>query len=81
MARLENVKKNHFVSTLPKIINQKLVDNYRVKLFLKIKDSFERNKESLKNDELLFIKLLKNKCFINILKPINNSWFFPFIRA
>ena len=81
MARLENVKKNHFVSTLPKIINQKLVDNYRVKLFLEIKDSFERNKESLKNDELLFIKLLKNKCFINILKPINNSWFSPFIRA
>lgn len=81
MARLENVKKNHFVFSLPKTINQKLVDSYRVKLFLKIKDSFERNKESLKNDELLFINLLKNKSFISILKPMNNFWFTPFIRA
>ncbi len=72
MARLKNVKKNHFVSTLPTAINQQLVDGYRVKLFLKIKDSFERNKKSLKNDELLFI---------TVLKPMNNFWFTPFIRA
>lgn len=68
MARLKNIKKNHFVSTLPTAINQQLVDGYRIKLFLKIKDSFERNKKSLKNDELL-------------LKPMNNFWFTPFIRA
>ena len=72
MARLKNVKKNHFVSTIPKTINQKLVNSYRIKLFLKIKDSFERNKKSLKNDELLFI---------TVLKPMNNFWFTPFIRA
>ena len=48
MARLKNVKKNHFVSTLPTAINKQLVDGYRVKLSL---------------------------------KPINNFWFTPFIRA
>ena len=60
------------VSIIPKTINRKLVNSYRIKLFLKIKDSFERNKKSLKNDELLFI---------TVLKPMNNFWFTPFIRA
>ena len=46
MRRLNRSK--DFVSTLPKEINQKLVDGYRVKLSL---------------------------------KPINNFWFTPFIRA
>ena len=60
------------VSAIPKTINQKLVNSYRTKLFLKIKDSFERNKKSLKNDDLLFI---------TVFKPINNFWFTSFIRA
>ncbi len=40
MARLKNVKKNHFVSTLPTAINQQLVDGYRVKLSLKPINNF-----------------------------------------
>ena len=42
MRRLNRSK--DFVSTLPKEINQKLVDGYRVKLFAKIKDSLDNKK-------------------------------------
>jgi len=55
MQRLE--KFNHEVSTLPKKITEKLVDECKVKLFE------------------------KNKGFVNIFKPINNSWFTPIVGA
>ena len=50
MRRLNRSK--DFVSTLPKEINQKLVDGYRVKLFAKIKDSLDRKKLALEKEQI-----------------------------
>ena len=69
-----------FVSTLPKAINQKLVDGYRIKLFAKIKDSFEKKKQSIDKEQIELKEWLDKKRF-NLLKPINNYWFSPYIRA
>lgn len=78
MRRLNRSK--DFVSTLPKEINQKLVDGYRVKLFAKIKDSLDKDRIiTLNKEELEFKKWLENKNFIN--QPINNGWFNPYIGA
>ncbi len=69
-----------FVSTLPKAINQKLVDGYRIKLFAKIKDSFEKKKQSIDKEQIELKEWLDKKRF-NLLKPINNSLFSPMLRA
>ena len=79
MRRLNRSK--DFVSTLPKEINQKLVDGYRVKLFSKIKDSLDKKKQSLQKEQIEFKERLDKNRYINSLKPINNYWFSPYIRA
>ena len=79
MRRLNRSK--DFVSTLPKEINQKLVDGYRVKLFAKIKDSLDRKKQSVDKEQIEFKEWLDKNRYINSLKPINNYWFSPYIRA
>ena len=79
MRRLNRSK--DFVSTLPKEINQKLVDGYRVKLFAKIKDSLDRKKQSLQKEQIEFKERLDKNRYINSLKPINNYWFSGYIRA
>ena len=79
MRRLNRSK--DFVSTLPKEINQKLVDGYRVRIFAKIKDSLDRKKQSLQKEQIEFKEWLDKNRYINSLKPINNYWFSPYIRA
>ena len=80
MRKTKNSYIDSSVSTLPKKISQKLIDGYRVKLFSKIKDSFDKDRTTPVNkDELEFKKWLEDKNFIN--QPINNTWFIPFIRA
>lgn len=81
MRRLNRSK--DFVSTLPKEINQKLVDGYRVRIFAKIKDSLDRKKLALEKEQ---IELKEFKEFIykkrfSTLKPANNYWFSRYIRA
>ena len=78
MRRLNRSK--DFVSTLPKEINQKLVDGYRVKLFAKIKDSLDKKKQSVDKEQIELKEWIDKKSF-NSLNPINNSWFIPFLRA
>ena len=78
MRRLNRSK--DFVSTLPKEINQKLVDGYRIKLFAKIRDSFEKKKQSIDKEQIELKEWLDKKRF-NLLKPINNSLFSPMLRA
>ena len=73
MRRLNRSK--DFVSTLPKEINQKLVDGYRVKLFSKIKDSLDKKKQSLQKEQIEFKEWLKD------LKPFNNSSYSLYIGA
>ncbi len=70
-----------FVSTLPKAINQKLVDGYRIKLFAKIRDSFEKKKQSIDKEQIELKEWTDKKSFRNILNPVNNYWFSPMIRA
>ena len=79
MRRLNRSK--DFVSTLPKEINQKLVDGYRVRIFAKIKDSLDRKKQSLRKEQIEFKEWLDKNRYINSLNPINNYWFSPYIRA
>ena len=77
MRRLNRSK--DFVSTLPKEINQKLVDGYRIKLFAKIRDSFEKKKQSIDKEQIELKELLYKKSFIN--QPVNNFYFTPYIGA
>ena len=79
MRRLNRSK--DFVSTLPKEINQKLVDGYRVKLFAKIKDSLDNKKQSINKEQIELKEWLDKKSFRNILNPVNNYWFSRYIRA
>ena len=79
MRRLNRSK--DFVSTLPKEINQKLVDGYRVKLFAKIKDSLDKKKQSINKEQIELKEWTDKKSFRNILNPVNNYWFSPMIRA
>ena len=79
MRRLNRSK--DFVSTLPKEINQKLVDGYRVRIFAKIKDSLYRKKLALEKEQIDFKEWLDKNRYINSLNPINNSWFTPYIGA
>ena len=79
MRRLNRSK--DFVSTLPKEINQKLVDGYRVRIFAKIKDSLEKKKQSVDKEQIELKEWLKDKKSFNILEPINNPLFMPYIGA
>ena len=78
MRRLNRSK--DFVSTLPKEINQKLVDGYRIKLFAKIKDSLDRKKLALEKEQIELKEFIYKKRF-STLKPANNYWFSGYIRA
>ena len=78
MRRLNRSK--DFVSTLPKEINQKLVDGYRIKLFAKIKDSLDRKKLALEKEQIELKEFIYKKRF-STLKPANNYWFSRYIRA
>ena len=74
-------EKNSLVLNIPSNLNQKLIDGYRVKLFAKIKDSLDRKKQSLQKEQIEFKEWLDKNRYINSLKPINNYWFSPYIRA
>ncbi|PRN00078.1 hypothetical protein [Aliarcobacter cryaerophilus] len=78
MRRLNRSK--DFVSTLPKEINQKLVDGYRVRIFAKIKDSLDRKKLALEKEQIELKEFIYKKRF-STLKPANNYWFSRYIRA
>ena len=78
MRRLNRSK--DFVSTLPKEINQKLVDGYRVRIFAKIKDSLDRKKLALEKEQIELKEFIYKKRF-STLEPINNSLFSPMLRA
>ena len=80
MRKTKNSYRDSSVSTLPKKISQKLIDGYRVKLFAKIKDSLDRKKQSVDKEQIELKEWIDKKSF-NILKPINNLWFSPMIRA
>ena len=81
MRKTKNSHRDYSVLTLPKKISQKLIDGYRVKLFSTIKDSLDKDRTApLNKEELEFKKWLEEKSF-KILKPINNLWFSPMIRA
>ena len=79
MRRLNRSK--DFVSTLPKEINQKLVDGYRIKLFAKIRDSFEKKKQSINKEQIELKEWIDKSSYTNSLNPINNCWFSSCIRA
>ena len=81
MRKMKNSSRDLISTTIPTTLNQKLIDGYRVKLFAKIKDSLDKDRIThLNKEELEFKKWLEDKSF-NILKPINNLWFSPMIRA
>ena len=74
-------EKNSLVLNIPSNLNQKLIDGYRVKLFAKIKDSLDRKKQSVDKEQIEFKEWLKDKKSFNILEPINNPLFMPYIGA
>ena len=80
MRKMKNSSRD-LISYFPTTINQKLIDGYRVKLFAKIKDSLDRKKQSLQKEQIEFKEWLDKNRYINSLKPINNYWFSPYIRA
>ena len=80
MRKMKNSSRD-LISYFPTTINQKLIDGYRVKLFAKIKDSLDRKKQSLRKEQREFKEWLDKNRYINSLKPINNYWFSPYIRA
>ena len=79
MRKIKNSSRE-LISTLPNKLNQTLIDGYRVKLFAKIKDSLDRKKQSVDKEQIELKEWIDKKSF-NILKPINNLWFSPMIRA
>ena len=80
MRKIKNSSRD-LISYFPTTINQKLIDGYRVKLFAKIKDSLDKKKQSLQKEQIEFKEWLDKNRYINSLKPINNYWFSPMIRA
>ena len=74
MRKIKNSSRD-LISYFPTTINQKLIDGYRVKLFVKIKDSLDRKKQSLQKEQIEFKEWLKD------LKPFNNSSYSPYIGA
>ena len=81
MRKTKNSYIDSSISTLPKKISQKLIDGYRVKLFAKIKDSLDNKKQSINKEQIELKEWLDKNRYINSLKPINNYWFSPYIRA
>ncbi len=82
MRKLKNKTTRDLISTtIPVSITKNLIDAYRVKLFAQIKDSFEKKKQSIYKEQIELKEWLDKKNSINILNPINNSWFRPFLRA
>ena len=80
MRKIKNSSRE-LISTLPNKLNQTLIDGYRVKLFAKIKDSLEKKKLALKKEQIELKEWLKDKKSFNILEPINNPLFMPYIGA
>lgn len=76
MGRLKIKSNRALVSTLEIGLNKKLIDRYRVKLFSKIKASFETEKEFLLKEDIEIKEWLKN-----VFQPINNIYFENNIRA
>ncbi|PUE65385.1 hypothetical protein [Arcobacter lacus] len=75
-------EKNSLVLNIPSNLNQKLIDGYRVKLFSKIKDSFQREKSALEQEQVQFQEWLEEKRAIDIKKlSINNSFYTPILGA
>ena len=80
MRKMKNSSRDLISTTIPTTLNQKLIDGYRGKLFAKIKDSLDRKKQSVDKEQIELKEWIDKKSF-NILKPINNLWFSPMIRA
>ena len=81
-----NLKKckeeNSLVLNIPSNLNQKLIDGYRVKLFSKIKDSFQREKSALEQEQVQFQEWLEEKRAIDIKNlPLNNYFYPPILGA
>ena len=81
-----NLKKskeeNSLVLNIPSNLNQKLIDGYRVKLFSKIKDSLEKKKIALEQEQVQFQEWLEEKRAIDIKNlSINNSFYTPILGA
>ena len=69
-------EKNSLVLNIPSNLNQKLIDGYRVKLFSKIKDSLEKKKIALEQEQVQFQEWLEEKRAIDIKNlSINNSFY------
>ena len=82
----KNLKKckeeNGLVLNIPSNLNQKLIDGYRVKLFSKIKDSLEKKKIALEQEQVQFQEWLEEKRAIDIKNlSINNSFYTPILGA
>ena len=81
----KNLKKckeeNGLVLNIPSNLNQKLIDGYRVKLFSKMKDSFDNKKQSINKEQIELKEWTDKNSYTNSLNPINNCWFSPCIRA
>ncbi|MDS1371692.1 hypothetical protein RJ999_11390, partial [Aliarcobacter butzleri] len=70
------------VLNIPSNLNQKLIDGYRVKLFSKIKDSLEKKKIALEQEQVQFQEWLEEKRAIDIKNlSINNSFYTPILGA
>ncbi len=80
MRKIKNSSRD-LISYFPTTINQKLIDGYRVKLFAKIKDSLDKKKQSIDKEQIELKEWLKDKKSFNILEPINNPLFMPYIGA
>ncbi|MCT7640167.1 hypothetical protein, partial [Aliarcobacter butzleri] len=75
-------EKNSLVLNIPSNLNQKLIDGYRVKLFSKIKDSLEKKKIALEQEQVQFQEWLEEKRAIDIKNlSINNSFYTPILGA
>ncbi|MDN5100222.1 hypothetical protein O8C83_05260 [Aliarcobacter butzleri] len=75
-------EKNSLVLNIPSNLNQKLIDGYRVKLFSKIKDSFQREKSALEQEQVQFQEWLEEKRVIDIKNlPVNNYFYPPILGA
>ncbi|MCG3709529.1 hypothetical protein L5F25_11055 [Aliarcobacter butzleri] len=75
-------EKNSLVLNIPANLNQKLIDGYRVKLFSKIKDSLEKKKIALEQEQVQFQEWLEEKRAIDIKNlSINNSFYTPILGA
>ncbi|MCT7910100.1 hypothetical protein N5915_11080 [Arcobacter lacus] len=75
-------EKNSLVLNIPSNLNQKLIGGYRVKLFSKIKDSLEKKKIALEQEQVQFQEWLEEKRVIDIKNlSINNSFYTPILGA